>query len=205
MNAAWLTRFVRCLLVGLAVPMGGGSATAEGQAPLLNGFLDRNDVIPGEQTTVLRLDIDVTGDGQPELLLALASRHRQAWSAYSWTGVNQLKYLGEVGFPYWGFLLEADPTRLVAAYELESGQPGVATYEVDASGIRLLSLDDGSDPDAPIPDFSAWQKEVNLRVPGASLGDVLQDPSPEWLDQLDPSHKPVAGIGGLLELSVEGE
>jgi hypothetical protein len=149
------------------------------------------------------MDLDVTGDGTPELLLAKALRHGQMWSVYERVGEGQYRYVGEVGFPYWAFMLRTDPVTLVAPYALDDGTRGVATYLIDSSGIRRLSAEDASKPGAPThEDFVAWRKKVGLKVAAASLDDVEKSPSPQWEDELSPRHEPLLGIGGLLGLTV---
>jgi hypothetical protein len=195
----------RCLTVaGLAVIVAwyGGGAWANGSTEdsLLQDLSRRMQVGPAPSYYILRLDLDVTGDGQRELLLAVASRHAQLWQVYGWAGEKQVRHIGRVPFAYGAFLLTTDPTSLVGTYYLDADRIGFATYQIDASGVQRLSLRDAMDPGVPKYDFAAWRKKVGLKVPGADLEDLRASPTPEWRDHL--TGEPVAGLGGLLDVTV---
>jgi hypothetical protein len=114
---------------------------------------------------ILRLDLDVTGDGRTELLLAEAARNAQMWQVCEWVSETKVKRLGEVPFAYWRFLLTPDPVTLVGTYALSETDPdGFATYRIDASGVQRLSLKAMDEPGVPDYDFEAWRKAVGLKV-----------------------------------------
>lgn len=175
----------------------------EEAVPLLSDFGTRNQLMPGQACRILRIDIDVTGDGRPELLLAKAERLGQLWSVYEQAGDQRYRLLGEVGFPYWAFMLKEKPTVLVAPYSFDDGTSAIATYQIDSGGIRRLSLEATTTPGSLVhEDFVAWRKKTGLRVAATSLDDVETDPSPRWEDELGGRGERIEGIGGLLGLTV---
>jgi len=171
--------------------------------PLIEHFEVHAEASSALGDRLLRMDLDVTGDGQAELLLAAASSREQGWHVYSWQGKKDLHYLGSVDFSYLMFLVTPPPVRLVGTYELGGGRRGVATYQIDTSGIHMISLDDGTDPEAtPYSpwDFAEWRKKSNLKVRAVDMAEAEQTASPVWTDQF--TGQPVTGLGGLLDLTV---
>jgi hypothetical protein len=170
--------------------------------PLIEHFEVHAEASSALGDRLLRMDLDVTGDGQTELLLAAAGSSEEHWLVYSWQGEKDLHYLGSVDFSYLMFLLTPPPVTLVGTYELGGGRRGVATYQIDTSGIHMISLDDGTDPEATrhsFWDFAEWRQRSNLKVPAVDLAEAERKVQPMWTDQF--TGQPVTGLGGLLDVT----
>ena len=171
------------------------------RSSILGDLAVRMELLGSEDYRILRLDLDVTGDGLAELLLAVASRHAQRWQVYAWRSESKVAWLGEVPFAYHAFLLTGDPVTLVGTYSLtETGGSGIATYRIDSSGVRRLSLKAIDDPSTPSYDFGAWREAVKLRVAAAPLSALAEDPKPRWTDQM--TGVPISELGGLRGIRV---
>lgn len=170
--------------------------------PVLSDLRVRLECVSSGSYVIWRMDLDVTGDGTAELLLTTVDRNARLWLIYSWVDPRHVKYLGQVGFMATEFQLTRDPVRLVAPYFVD-GREGLATYQIDSSGVTRLSTKLYSDPDQPGYDFAAWRKKVGLKLLAADLEALETNPSPEWVDELAgwPA-KPVPGIGGLMSVRV---
>jgi hypothetical protein len=176
------------------------SQVAMAELPLVRHFRNRTEGVSGNKYSVIRLDVDVTGDGNPDLLLAVSDRVPW-WSIYEKVGVSQYRYLGHLALLSDYFRVKTDPPRVIA--ELPPSQPDVwRTVVKRFDGNRFvdcvphnspecLGCDNGCD-DA---EFAAWRKRVKLREVYVSLDDLRTKTCPEWKDSITGT--PVQGVGCL--------
>lgn len=164
-----------------------GVRCAHAQQPLLlNQFQEASQMSPRRQYEILRMELDVTGDGQPELLLGKADptlpSGEMTWFMYQRIGDTAFRPLGNLDFSHLLFRVEAtQPSRFrVIAPEL-----GMAVvYEIDVSGVREVlreSLGDLDTADA----LRMWRQDVALQVLSASREEVVSQDVVMWRNLLD--------------------
>ncbi len=154
---------------------------------------------PSSTFRVMRLDIDLTGDGQPELLLALPDRIPW-WFVYEKAGDNQYQFRGNLSFMPKYFRVDSDPTRVVV--DLPGvNSPGTTRVKRFDGSTFVDCVPQDSPPCKPSTEtFDDWRKRVNLRVLVARLDDVEANANPTWTDFLKGGA--VSGVGGLLDFVV---
>lgn len=183
-------------------------AAAQGQGiSLMEHFRKKAEILPGVTYDVFRLDLDVTGDGVPELFLAhsgsAGTSGTEEWFAYQRAPDGRYRLLDTLAFSYLGFELTGDPLRFVAYYKGgEVGTGALATYRVDASGFQEESRRDG------VPaggtewrDFDVWRKQVHLKVLAIDLRELETSADPVWTDLLN-KNETVPGVSSLTGLVV---
>ncbi len=84
------------------------SHEALAERPLIDHFVVGGEFLSSYEYQIVRLDVDVTGDGNPELLLALTDRVPR-WFIYEKVGVSRYRYLGHLAFLSDYFRVETDP------------------------------------------------------------------------------------------------
>jgi hypothetical protein len=170
---------------------------AAAQERLLVHFAGKASIDPTFPTQVFRIDLDVTGDGVPELLLAntalAGTSGVQGWHVYSKTADERYRYLGVGEFSYLLFRLAADGSGLMAYYKSEIGKGAIVTYRVDATGFHEVSRQEGVVAGSDEwKQFEEWRTQVGLKVLAAQFSDVLGNASPAWTDVIgrEPANAP---------------
>jgi hypothetical protein len=165
--------------IGLLVLVSAGHTSHASEPQTLMGqFEDEAQIIPGEH--VLRMDLDVTGDGRPELLLAKENPHGQGWLVYSWVeGGRQVKYVGTAYFSFLLFKLQNKPAppRIVASVPGEGGENRIVAYQIDQS-VTEVALD--ADKPLAFGDFASWRKSAGLKVWSVDWVDLATKAAPTW-------------------------
>jgi TPR repeat protein len=144
-----------------------------------------DDFSPCRDGTLLRMELDVTGDGKPELFLASSQSAGLAgttWRVFSPTGAGACGYFGEMFFHYLGFRFDA-ARREFMTYDRAGGGEGTFSHiPVGPRGFGKPRT--GKGVVANSPDFTRewdvierWQSGPAAPVFGADLADVIQHPS----------------------------
>jgi hypothetical protein len=143
---------------------------------LMSQFEDLAQIIPGER--VLRMDLDVSGDGRPELLLAKENPHGQGWLVYSWVDeARRVKYVGTAYFSFLLFKLQQEPAppRIVASVPGDGGESSLVAYRIDQS-VTEVALDKR----LALGDFASWRKSAGLKVWSVDFVDLATKAAPKW-------------------------
>ena len=199
-----MKRYLMAFAVVATLSFSAGACVNAQQSPpaLLSDFVQQSEIMPGESYNVLRMEVDLTGDGVPELLLAKALPNgrsgEQEWFAYSNLGNQQYRRLGIMDFSFLLFRLDAQGKLLV----YDTGLQVMVTYQVDSSGFHEVSRQSGVVAGgAEWQKFADWRKSAGLRVLSADLNDLQTNASPTWTDVL--TQKPVAGVGPLTGVVIQ--
>jgi len=169
---------------------------------------------PGSE--VWRFDLDLDGDGQPEILLAnqeLAGKHGDMeWEVYKYVKGSQYRFLGRLDFSRVSFQVLHNPARVEAlwfgdAHDRAEGHTvrsaDLATYLVAPTGITLSAnaeLEE-ADIEAKMAQMDAWHEAVKLRLLGARVDKDGKFESPTWYDF--ETGEPAAGVTNLEGLVVD--
>lgn len=192
---------IRCALWS-AIVLSVGCASAgrmngeQGPIDLLEHFEETSQVIPGEPCQVLRMDLDLTGDGVKELLLAKGAADgrsgEQEWLLYFSVGNGQYRHIGLLDFSFQMFRI--DDQKRVLIYD--KGLGVLVKYRVDGNGpheeVRQGAGVVGG-PEWAL--FKEWREREHLRVLSADLRGLTTSTNPTWTDLV--SAEPVAGVGRL--------
>jgi hypothetical protein len=153
------------------------------------------------------MDLDVTGDAQPELLLAHSRSQGtsgiQEWFVYARTGEGTYRLLGTLGFSYLTFRIigQGDTQRFLAYYRgQDHGSGAIVTYRVDSTGFHEESraeqvTAEGDEWRA----FEGWRQTTGLKVISADL-DRIRQYQAAWKDLL--TDKSVQPAFSLTEVAV---
>ena len=185
----------------LALLLAGAGVGEVQQAPLLGHFLYHAQVLVDEGTTVRRLDVDVTGDGVPELLLAQGDRI-PSWFIYEKTGQATYRFLGNLSFIAQHFRADQDPLRVVVSLPNPGGiwRTVVFRYRQGNPPFEECLPRGSAECGDTKEDFAKWRKRSGVRQTHARVVDLESSDDPEWVDS--QTVEPVAGLGGLRSLVV---
>lgn len=195
--------------VGMVICFGtqlitGVRCAAAADVDLLDHFWKTSEVVSESPGSVLRMDLDVTGDGQAEVFLANSQKTGtsgvQEWHIYSKIGEGRYKLLGVLAFSYQLFLLKKDGPDLVAYYQDAGPMGSIVTYRVSESGFRQESTEGNVAAGTYVSAFASWRQEVGLKVLAAGLNDLSGTLPPNWRDLL--SNEAASGVTSLEDLVV---
>jgi tetratricopeptide (TPR) repeat protein len=135
--------------------------------------------------SVLRMELDVTGDGKPELFLGATwtgSQNGMLWVVYTPRANGRYQPLGVLQFGYHTFYYSAKGSYVCGAVHTGSTTPGFAYYHVGADGIREISDDSFRPAGDPVAKMHAWQKQGRPPVYVDTLADLKSSGTPQWKD-----------------------
>lgn len=176
---------------------------AGAQERLLVHFAGKSSIDPSFPTQVFRIEIDVTGDGVPEVLLAnttlAGTSGLQGWHVYSKAGDGRYRYLGVGEFSYLLFKLTDDGSKLMAYYKSDVGKGTIIAYRIDAAGFHELERQDGVVAESDDwKQFGVWRTRVGLKVLAAEFSEVLGSASPAWIDVISKAPANAPSIYGAI-------
>ena len=173
--------------IAVFVCLGWGIGSAQcihAQEPLVVAFQEASQMSPRRDYQVLRMDLDLTGDGQNELLLAKVDPSlptgEQGWFIYTPVENAGLRMLGMLDFSYLLFEVDNSGRLVIQAPELDVA----IAYRVDVSGIHELSRTTLASL-AGDDELRQWRENVSLKVLSAPIQDVLSSDAPRWRNMLD--------------------
>jgi hypothetical protein len=159
---------------------------------------------------VYRMDLDVTGDGTPEIFLGSAGGHAMTWVVYTFDSTSG-KYrqvpvkvrsdapadydATQVVFNYESFYYSATQSLFSAFIRVAANQGGWRRYEVSSG--RFNELAQPYDPQVEETNGALWR---DRRPPlySASLADLRTSTSPVWKDfrtnEVQPSLGRLTGV-----------
>jgi hypothetical protein len=172
------------MVVALALVMAVARVGAAEQEILTHFYkVTRTVPFPGE--SVLRFELDVTGDGKPELFLG-SGRGSLLWVVYTPTGEGQYRQLGTIKFSDELFRMSQVEVNGVVEWHLVTWQPDEQNrgygrrfeYRIGSSGFELISTGDAigaqSAEMAKIDaEFREWRKTAQVRILSADAADLL--------------------------------
>lgn len=162
--------------------------------------------VPDEK--IYRMELDVTGDGQPELFLSLdqtLGNGGQEWLVYSpRPDGTTLDYLGYMGFHPGGFSFDPE-TREFKVWGRISGSEGfVMTYQIDASGIHELGRSETTrsqeeEGEAARQHFDEGRAKTKVRVLWTELGSALEKQETTWRDYFskEAAEEAISSLGAF--------
>jgi hypothetical protein len=186
--------------LALVLSIGCGSTARvngqQGPMGLLEHFEQTSEILPGEPYQVLRMDLDLTGDGVPEMLLSKALSDgrsgEQEWLIYAKAGEGQYRMLGILDFSFQTFRFTEQQKLLV----YDKGLGVLATYRLDATGPHEESRQAGVAAGGPEwAAFKSWREAAHLKVLSADLQDLSTSADPRWTDLI--TNDVVPGVGRL--------
>jgi hypothetical protein len=165
-------------MIGVTV----SSNCAAADVNLLDHFWRASEIVGDSPSRVLRMDVDLTGDGVPEVLLANSQKSGtsgvQEWFVYTRVQGRQYRLLGIIAFSHQLFLVtKQDPPRIVTYYKDEGS---IVTLTVTINGFVQESTRGDVDFDARAGDFASWRSQVRLKPVGASFADFEGTAPPTW-------------------------
>jgi len=184
----------------VSLPTCGRADDATEIKKLIDNFWVRSEGQFEFPATIMRMEIDLDGDGQKELLLANSQTAGTSgideWFVYTPVGPDRYRYVGSIGMSYLRFRVEAEPVRVLA---LQCCPYRLVEYAASASGITSRVLDT-VDVAGELREMAAWREAKGLRVLAIDSRQLaLSDP--EWTDLL--TKEKVAGVGNMQSLVVE--
>ncbi len=174
------------------------------EVPLVDHFESKSNLLPSLPASVFRFDLDVTGDGVPEIFLSQSQTSGMSgleeWLVYTRVDASKYRLLGILSFSYSLFRLSDDSTRLLAFYASKTGAGSAVTFSVDADGFHEESTKENtSTNDDLLKEYSDWRKKVGLRVVVTDIA-PLEAGQPVW--RLIGTTEVVQGVSSLAGLVV---
>lgn len=177
------------LLVGQATPA---------REDLISHFVREGALaqIPGKK--IYRMELDVTGDGVPELFLSSEESKGvggQEWCVYSpRPDTNSYHYLGRIVFHVYGFRYEEETGEFFVWMRYSGSEGNVVSYRTDASGIHGIRssprLVYGSpEHEQEWEKFTKWRQETTIEIMYTEFASLFRKGSVSWRYLSD---KPVA-------------
>jgi hypothetical protein len=174
---------------------------------LLDDFWEKSDVDRGLPGNVLRMDVDVTGDGLADILLANSQKSGtagvQQWYVYKKIADGRYRSLGPIELSYGLFLVNTSSggPKLVAYYR-DSGPVGsVVTFAVTDTGFNEESVEENVTAVERASQFATWRTQVGLKVLAAPVTQFTGVIPPSWKNLLN--NQPVSDATSLEGLVVE--
>ena len=135
---------------------------------------------------VYRMELDVTGDGKPELFLSTTwkgGRRGLQWVVYSPQTDGTYRPLGVIEFAYTSFYYSANSSTIFVPINGGPGAgPAFAYYHIGTNGISDITETYVGDTHADLASMSAWQAKGRPSVYVDSLADLQATSSPQWKD-----------------------
>lgn len=135
---------------------------------------------------VYRMELDVTGDGKPELFLSTTwngGRRGLQWVVYSPQPDGTYRPLGVIEFAYTSFYYSAKSSTIFVPINGEPGAgPAFAYYHIGADGISEITETNTGDANADLASMSAWQAKGRPSVYVDTLADLQGTSTPQWKD-----------------------
>jgi TPR repeat protein len=193
----------------LACEDAGGLSLAH--SPVIQHFVISAGINVCHACRILRMEMDVTGDDQPELFLTgscLAGNAGATWHVYTPTRQRTYRCLGEVFFHFKGFRYDRSQSLLIAYHRLGGGEGGFEYSHLGADGVRGLRQSDVVSTESP--EFhEEWERMQRWRssgpvVTGADLKELSTNPETVWVVQESegkpyPQHAPLSvGVADVL-------
>lgn len=159
---------------------------------LLDHFVSMLKIPPDEGTSgsmpikVFRMELDVTGDGKPELFLGTTwgiGRTGMPWAVYTPRPDGRYRPLGVIYFHYSDFYYSSNSSFLCSLIHVpNSGEPAFVYYHIGSDGIREITEESFRAPAEPLAKLNAWQKEGRPPVYVDTLIDLQTSAVPQWKD-----------------------
>ncbi len=151
---------------------------------MADDFVAALEVDAASPSKVLRMELDVTGDGVAELFVGtthLGGAFGNAWVVYTPVQSGKWRRLGALQFHYEGFYFSAEAARLSVYVRASATSGGFTRYRVDSAGFHELAEPYGS-VEEERGRVEAWKASGRPRLFWATLSDVLGSGSPTWRD-----------------------
>jgi hypothetical protein len=150
--------------------------------PLLSHFISTLEIPTDVPSKVLRMELDVTGDGRPELFLGttyLGGNFGNAWTVYSPGDDGRYRSLGQLTFHYEGFYYAADASRFCVYVRASAQEGGFTCYHTSANGFEEMDGASGVDDDLAVED---WKTHGRPSLAAADLSALLSPGTVVWHD-----------------------
>jgi hypothetical protein len=195
-----LTRNAACVLFVIFLFANNGYTADQS---LLDHFVNMLNIAADSNTgpptlvDVYRMELEVTGDGKPELFLGTwgGGQNGLRWVVYTPQADGRYRPLGVIYFAYSDFYYSASSSTIFAPVHVGAGTgPAFAYYHIGADGIWEITEPFGK-PMADLKKLEAWQKRGRPPVYVDTLMDLKTSETPQWKDA--DTKKTVPSIGKL--------
>jgi hypothetical protein len=146
-----------------------GCVVSRTAASLYDHFVRSSNALPSLPCTVARLDLDIDGDGTPEMFLSQShtsgTSGAQEWIVSSRAGDKSWVLVGLVGFSADLFKVSVDPDgKVIQTFHGNRGGPGtILTYDLDGSGIYKKSeVEDAAVDGAQWMELREWRAKHHV-------------------------------------------
>jgi hypothetical protein len=157
------------------------------EQPLLAHFEDASEIVTVGPISIFRMELDVTGDGVPELFLSQSQNAGPAgnwWMVYSPQGDGTYRFLGDLVFHRKLFSFDDEKMELTALGGQSASQAILSVYRFHSDGIEVMSQEELSMMSEAAQDarrdFEEWGERERPVVWWASLSDVEAGGTATW-------------------------
>jgi hypothetical protein len=168
-------------------------ADAATQQDLIQDFWDRSGMEPNpNEGMVLRVDLDIDGDGQMDLLLAngqtMGSSGFADWFVYRAKSKGVFQFIGSFVSAPKSFRVLTAPSRIevlaITRDDNDAVQTTIDTYSVSATAVTLSSSvpTDSAGASAERNKISDWQTASGFRLLAAGLDAQGRFMNAVWID-----------------------
>jgi hypothetical protein len=168
--------------------------------PLLSHFVSSLEIPAGVPSKVLRMELDITGDGKPELFLGttyLGGTSGNAWTVYTPGDDGRYRLLGQLTLHYEDFYYDPGARRLCVYVRASAQDGGFTCYHTSSSGFDEIDGPSGVDDQQAADD---WKTHGRPQLLAADLSAVLSGGAVVWRDW--SSGVVVPGVASLADVMV---
>jgi hypothetical protein len=144
------------------------------------------------------MELDVTGDGKPELFLSATwtgGQNGVVWAVYTPRADGRYQPLGVLVFGHHSFYYSVEGSYVCSAVHTGSTTPGFVYYHIGADRIREITERSFRPSGNPVAKMRDWQAKGRPQVYEDTLADLKASATPQWKDT--DTEEVVSSVGKL--------